>query len=98
MRPKANAKLYISAKNIVSHTNRRMHTLKAEAAKKATSQLLPKPSDNEIDTLRCKLSKYIVEHKREIGLQQYVSSSGKVQSDSPLSVTLCMQHSMVSHC
>lgn len=82
MRPNANSKLYISAKNIVSHTNRRMNTLKADAAKKATSQLLPKPSDNDIDTLRCKLSKDIVEHKREICLQQFISSSGKLQSDS----------------
>lgn len=77
MKPNANSKLYVSCKNICAHTNRRMNTLKRNAAKNARSQMLPNQSGDEICTYRQQLSKHIVKHKMEIVLQQFVASSGK---------------------
>jgi hypothetical protein len=76
MKPNANSKLYVSCKNICDHTKRRLEALKTNAAKNARSQLLPKPSDNDIDKIRRDLSKHIVEDKRDKVLQQFCGSSG----------------------
>ena len=76
MKPHANSRLYVSAKNILDHTTRRIDKLMRQATKKARSQILPKPSDSDVDKIRHALSKDIVEHKREKVLQQFLASSG----------------------
>lgn len=77
LRPHANSSLPVATKNVLQHGDRRMNSLRSKAVQKATSQILPKTADTEVDAIRHTLSKDIVEHKREKGIQQYISSSGK---------------------
>ncbi len=90
MKPNANSKLYVSCKNICDHTKRRIDALKRNAAKNTRTQLLPKPSDNDIDKIRRDLSKHIVEDKREKVLQQYGMSPGML-------LHVCMLLSFTCH-
>ena len=76
-KPKPNNKLYVSADAIIHHTDKRMNNLAADAAVSARSQLLPKPSDTTLDTIRQVLSKNIVSKRRDIVIDQYEDSSGE---------------------
>jgi hypothetical protein len=61
----------------VNDVNKRMNNLAADAAVSARSQLLPKPSDTTLDTIRQVLSKNIVSKRRDIVIDQYEDSSGE---------------------
>ena len=88
MKPNANSRLYVSCKNICDHTNRRLNQLKTTAAKNVRSQLLAKPTDDDVDILRRKLSKHIVLDKREKVLSQFTAFPGMCHTD--LSIFPCI--------
>ena len=77
MGPSANANLCSSAASITKHTNRRMKSLKANSTKRFGQRLLPKKTDSRIESCRAELSKDIVDYKRDLIIDQFVSSYGE---------------------
>lgn len=77
MGPSANAHLFTSAHSITQHTKRRMNKLASKATTSYEKQILPKASDSVADRCKVKLSKDIVEYKRDIVVEQFEQSQGE---------------------